>query len=799
MIRKCILNFLTHSIRFLFFPVFLGLIALPLYAQKSPVSQSELLISRGEFLKAFELLEPYVQTHPDEAEAHALFGWACLNLQRQPEALIHLNKAWELAPRNSAILKMLAKAFIAAKQNQRAEPCLIRLKELAPRDPEAWSLLGRLYQDDNRFTLALPALQEALRLNPEDVQAESSLAFTLLGMGNPDDALSTYRKAVDLNSRRTHPLVGPHASFAIFLLRLNRIEEARQQIRLAEAIDPRYELVKTARQILNSRENQSLPVPTKTPILPPPQFRNVAEEAGIHFVLENSPTSAKHQIETMPGGVAVLDFDRDGWMDLYFTNGASSPSLQRDGGRYWNRLYRNRGDGSFEDVTAKAGVQGEGFMMAAAAADYDNDGYPDLFVAGVNRNILYHNNRDGTFTATTAKSGLDQPHPQYGRMWGIHALWTDYDRDGWLDLLVVNYCRWDPQNEPFCGDSRTQQRTYCHPRYYGALPNQLFHNNRDGTFSDVSAESGIGAHLGKGMGAAVADVDGDGWPDIFVANDTEPNFLFQNKGDGHFEEVAMKWGVALNQFGSPVSSMGVDFRDIDNDGKPDLFITDLTNEGWMLFRNAGSHFEDIADSSRVGLLSLRFGGWSNAIADFNNDGWKDLFAAAGHAMDNLASAEKGDYAQPNQLFLNQGNRTFTDATQKEGMGISRPGPHRGSAVVDFDNDGRLDLVVTALGERVRLFRNVTSDPGHWLILSLVGKSSNRDALGTMARLETPDGKVQWNQSTPSVGFASSSDPRIHFGLGRENQIRRLEILWPGGKKQLLENLSADRIMTVEEP
>ncbi len=793
------MNFSIPIFRFLSISVFLGLMAFPLSAQKSLIPQSEALISRGEFLRAFELLEPYVQTHPAEPEPHALLGWACLNLQRQPEALVHLKKAWELAPRNSSILKMLAKAYIAAKQNPMAELCLIRLKELAPTDPEAWSLLGRLYQDDNRFTLALPILQEALRLNPEDVQAESSLAFTQLGLGRPDEALSTYRKAIDLNSQRTHPLAGPHASFAIFLLRLNRIEEARQQIQLAEAIDPHYELVKTARQILDSRDKHS-PLPAeKRPILPAPQFRNVAEEAGIHFVLENSPTPMKHQIETMPGGVAVLDFDRDGWMDLYFTNGALSPSLERDGDRFWNRLYRNKGDGSFEDVTAKAGVQGEGFMMAAAAADYDNDGYPDLFVAGVDRNILYHNNRDGTFTATTAKSGLDRPHPQYGRMWGIHALWTDYDRDGWLDLLVVNYCRWDPRTEPFCGDPRTRQRTYCHPRFYGALPDQLFHNNQDGTFSDVSAESGIGAHLGKGMGAAVADVDGDGWPDIFVANDTEPNFLFRNQGNGQFEEVAMKWGVALNQFGAPVSSMGVDFRDIDNDGRPDLFITDLTNEGWMLFRNAGNHFEDIADSSRIGLLSLRFGGWSNVIADFNNDGWKDLFAAAGHAMDNLASTEKGDYAQPNQLFLNQGDRTFASATQKEGEGISQPGPHRGGAVVDFDNDGRLDLVVTALGERVRLFRNITPDPGHWVIVCLKGRSSNRDGLGALVRLETPDSRVQWNQATQSVGFASSSDPRIHFGLGRENQIHRLDIQWPNGKKQLLENLLADRVMTIEEP
>jgi enediyne biosynthesis protein E4 len=495
----------------------------------------------------------------------------------------------------------------------------------------------------------------------------------------------------------------------------------------------------------------------------------------------------------------VLDYDQDGFMDLYFVNGALSPSLKKEGPKFWNRLYRNRGDGTFEDATARAGVQGEGYMMAAAAADYDNDGYPDLFVTGVAGNILYHNNHDGTFAAITAKAGLDQPHPQYGRMWGIHALWLDYDRDGWLDLFLVNYCRWNPQSEPFCGDPQTRQRTYCHPRFYGALPNQLFHNNRDGTFADVSDSSGISKHLGKGMGAAMADYDRDGWPDIFVANDTTPNSLFRNKGEGQFEEVAMAQGVALNQFGTAISSMGADFRDMDNDGWPDLFVTDLTHEGWLLFRNVAGRFEDIADSSRVGLLSLPYGGWSNAIADLNNDGWKDLFAASGHAMDNIASLERGDFAQPNQLFLNQGNGTFTEVSGTAGDGFRTLKPHRGSAVADFNNDGRLDLVVTALGDRPQLLINTTQQAGHWLLILLKGRTSNREGMGSVLRLETPDGLVQWNQATQSVGFASSSDPRIHFGLGLNNLVRRLEVHWPSGKKQILENIKADQILPLEEP
>jgi tetratricopeptide (TPR) repeat protein len=768
-------------------------------AGQSAVEQSRALLNAGKFEEAQKLLASFINEHPQDAEARALLGWSLLYLSKKAEAVSQLEEASRLAPHSPFIAKLLAKACIAVEQNLRAEPILTQLTATTPADPEAWSLLGRLYQDGSRFARALPALEKALQLNPLDVQAQTALAFTYLGLGRHDDALAAYRKAVALNRQRPQPLASVYASFAIFLLRLNRIEEAREQIKLAEAIDPTLDLVKSAKQILSARDKYLPGKASSARILPPPQFKEFAKEAGIDFVLENSPTAAKHQVETMPGGVAVLDYDQDGFMDLYFVNGALSPSLQRDGPKFWNRLYRNKRDGSFEDVTAGAGVQGEGYMMAAAAADYDHDGYPDLFVAGVNGNLLYHNNRNGTFTATTAKAGLDRPHPQYGRMWGIHGLWLDYDRDGWLDLFLVNYCRWNPQTEPFCGDPRTRQRTYCHPRFYGALPNQLFHNNQDGTFTDVSISAGISGHLGKGMGAAMADFDRDGWPDIFVANDTEPNFLFRNQGNGQFEEVAMSRGVALNQFGTTVSSMGTDFRDFDNDGWPDLFVTDLTHEGWMLFRNAAGHFEDIADSSRVGLLSLSYGGWSNAIADWNNDGWKDLFAATGHAMDNIASLERGDFAQSNLLFLNQGNGTFAEVSGTAGNDFREPKPHRGSAVADFNNDGRLDLAVTVLGERAQLFINTTPREGHWLLLQLKGQSSNRDGLGALLRLETPDGLVQWNHATQSVGFASSSDPRVHFGLGRNDLVRRLEIQWPSGKKQVLEKIQADQILLVEEP
>jgi len=383
-------------------------------------------------------------------------------------------------------------------------------------------------------------------------------------------------------------------------------------------------------------------------------------------------------------------------------------------------------------------------------------------------------------------------------MWSIHGAWLDFDRDGWLDLFIVNYCAWDPAREPFCGERPPGHRTYCHPRHYAALPNQLFRNNRDGTFRDVSTESQIARHLGKGMGAAVGDIDEDGWPDVFVANDTEPNFLFRNRADGTFEEVAASWGVAVNQFGSAVSSMGAALGDIDNDGHLDLFVTDLANEGFLLFRHARTHFDDVSNLSGMTRSTLPYAGWSNPVADYNNDGWKDLFSANGHVTDNIEEIQGRSYRQGNLLLLNRGDGTFQDVSAKAGHDLTRPGAHRGAAVADFDNDGRLDLVVTALGERAKLLRNVSTPGGRWLMLRLVGRASNRDGLGTVVRLTLDDGRVLMSHATTSVGFASSSDPRVHFGVPRHRTVERITLQWPSGAFQTIERPALNRILRVEE-
>ena len=519
----------------------------------------------------------------------------------------------------------------------------------------------------------------------------------------------------------------------------------------------------------------------------PVLFEDRTPSSGISFVLQNSATPEKHQIETMGGGAAVLDYDNDGYPDIFFANGAKQPSLEKSDASYYNRLYRNRGDWTFVDVTERAGLRGEGFSMAAAAADFDNDGFPDLFVAGVNRNILYRNRGDGTFENVTAKAGVANP----GR-WAVSAGWFDYDNDGRLDLFVVSYVRWNPAGEPFCGEPG-KYRSYCHPKYYEGLPNTLYHNNGDGTFTDVSERSGIARHIGKGMGVAFADYDGDGYMDVFVANDTVPNFLFHNEGNGRFREVGFGAGVAMNDDGRALSSMGVDFRDIDNDGRPDLFVTALTNETFPLYRNLGKGiFADATYQSRVGAATLALSGWSAGAYDFNNDGRKDFFAACGDAQDNTELYSSRKSRQSNLVLLARGNGAF------EPREIGLPRMHRGAAFADFDGDGRVDAVVTAIGEKPLLLRNMAGEGNHWLGLRLTGTRSNRDAIGARVHVVTASGE-QWNHVTTSVGYASSSEKAVHFGLGKDGRIKRIEIRWPSGAVQRLEDVAVDRYLQVREP
>ncbi len=517
------------------------------------------------------------------------------------------------------------------------------------------------------------------------------------------------------------------------------------------------------------------------------QFRNIASEAGIDFVLNHHPTPDKHMIEIMPGGLAAFDYNSDGLTDLFFTNGAVIPSLEKESPKYFNRLYRNEGGMKFTDVTEQAGVAGAGYSMGAAAGDFNNDGHVDLFVAGVFRNLLYRNRGDGTFQDVTPASGITSD------MWSVAAGWFDYDNNGWLDLIVINYAEWTPQWSRFCGDKERGIRVYCHPKYLTPLPNQLYRNLGNGRFEDVSDSSGIGRHRGRGMSVAFADYDSDGFMDVFVTNDNLPNFLFRNLGNGKFEETGLLAGAALLNHGKPVASMGADFRDYDNDGLADIVVTALTGETFPLFRNAGGLFEDATYQSRLGPLTAPCSGWGVGLFDLDNDGSKDLFTAGSHVNDRIELFEATQYKQPNRIFANRGDGTFEDVSNQVGKGFEIPRAHRGSVFADFNNDGKLDVVVASLGEPAELWENVSPANHGWLIVKLEGTRSNRDGIG--ARLRMMD---QHNHMTTSVGYASSSHFGVHFGVGPRSRIERLELRWPSGTLQMIEDVPLNQVLKVRE-
>jgi hypothetical protein len=517
------------------------------------------------------------------------------------------------------------------------------------------------------------------------------------------------------------------------------------------------------------------------------RFQAIGAASGIAMRLEHSPTPDKHLIESMTGGLAVFDYNDDGRPDLYFVNGAAIPSLEKSEPRFLNRLYRNDGDWHFTDVTAETGVGGVGYAMGAAAADFDNDGHQDLFVAGVGRNMLYRNTGGGTFEEISGKAGIR------GGVWSVAGGWFDYDRDGWLDLFVVNYLQWSPAFDRYCGDRTRGLRVYCHPRFFEGLPNTLYRNRGDGTFEDVSTRSGIASHVGKGMSVAFADYDEDAAPDVFVTNDGVPNFLFRNRGDGTFEEVGLLAGFALAAHGRPVSSMGIDIRDYDNDGRPDALVTALAGETFPLFRNERHAFRDVTHPSGLGVIAARLSGWGVAMADLDNDGLKDIVTANSHVNDLIERFEASAYRLANSVFRNVGGGRFEDVSGTVGPDFQQPRAHRGLAVADLDSDGRLDLVTTALGEPPQIWRNLTA-PLPWLDVRLIGSRSNRDGLGATVRVGS-----QVNVATSAVGYASSSRVPVHFGLDREAPAQVVEIRWPNGAVQMVRDVKPDQIVTVTEP
>ncbi|HLK04070.1 MAG TPA: CRTAC1 family protein [Candidatus Acidoferrum sp.] len=529
------------------------------------------------------------------------------------------------------------------------------------------------------------------------------------------------------------------------------------------------------------------------------RFEDVTEKSGVNFLENSSPTPNKNQPETMISGVALLDYDNDGYLDIFFLNGAAIPSLKKDSPKYYNRLYHNNHDGTFTDVTEKAGLAGDGYDMGVAVGDFDNDGWPDIFIASVTRNHLYHNNGDGTFTDVTDKAGVGSPMYKGKKMWSAAAGWLDYNNDGKLDLFVSNYCVWEVNKDPVCL-SGGRLRAYCHPKFYAPLPSSLYRNNGDGTFTDVSDATGISKKLGKAMGVGFNDYDGDGFLDIFVANDNMPNSLFHNLKGKAFEEVAMDAGVAYTENGKAVSGMGAEFRDLDNDGFPDIWHTATELETFPLFRNRGDGiFLDVTGRSGLARPTLEMSGWSNGVADFDNDGWKDLFVARGNVLDNIGEFSNRTYAEPNSIFRNLGNMKFVDVTAQAGPAMQVSEPYRGAVIGDLFNDGHQDIVVTVLNGKARILRNVTSNDNNWVMFQLTGTKSNRMAIGAQLKITTEDGKSQFDIVSTSAGYGASRDPRAHFGLGKSKIVKQLEIRWPSGTRQILKDLPVNQIHKIVEP
>ena len=514
------------------------------------------------------------------------------------------------------------------------------------------------------------------------------------------------------------------------------------------------------------------------------------------FRVDSDETPAfPHAPATMAGGVAVFDYNNDGRPDIFFTNGADIQTLKKNDPKFSNRLYRNDGKGVFTDVTKEAGLTGSGYDICVAVGDYDNDGYPDLFVGGVHGNTLYHNNGDGTFQDVTAKAGLNHSvDPQYGPLWTAAAAWVDVNNDGLLDLIVINYLRWDVKTETLCPFAGAND--YCSPERYKGQPNQLFLNRGDGTFEDVSEKWGLRAHVGKGMGVGVADYDLDGRPDIFVTNDTSYNFLFHNTGQ-KFEEVGFQQNVALVEDGEFVSGMGLDFRDYNNDGYPDIVFVALNDQTFPVFMNkAGKGFEEVTLSTGMRQLSRPMSGYGPGFFDFDNDGWKDLFVSRGHVES--VAAPSYTIEQNNTVFRNPGATGRWQAlTAEAGFDAAPPARHRGCAFADFDGDGRIDIVVTALGRNAEIWMNRTENAGHWLDIALEGTKSNRDGMGARIKVVTSAG-AQYNHMTSSVGYASSSYGPVHFGLGADATAKVVEIHWPSGIVQTLNDVEGDRVLRVKE-
>ena len=532
------------------------------------------------------------------------------------------------------------------------------------------------------------------------------------------------------------------------------------------------------------------------------QFVDITRASGIDFEHKSSATSNKYLLETMGGGVALLDYDNDGRLDVFLTNGAKIDDPMPDGKlpdksdpAFWNRLYQQTSSGTFVDVTQKAGLSGalqNAYGMGTAVGDYDNDGFEDIYVTNYGGNTLYRNNGDGTFKDVTERAGVRAGG------WSTSAGFFDYDNDGKLDLFVARYVDWDFSKNRYCGEKKEGYRAYCHPDNFEPVTNILYHNQGDGTFTDASSKSRFGASSGKGLGVAFADYDDDGFVDVYVANDSVQSFLFHNNGNGTFEEIGLLAGVGFTEDGKTFAGMGVDFSDYDNDGRPDIFVTDLSNERYRLFRQSGAgSFRDVTDATGVGGATLPFSGWSTRFVDYDNDGWKDIFVAQGHVMDTIEKTSPNlKYLQPPLLLRNEAGRfqriVIGDAFRGEWAG-------RGAAFGDLDNDGDVDVVISNVGQKPVLLRNDGGNRNAWLAIRTIGTRSNRDGIGCRVKILSVSGSTQYFTVSTAAGYLSASDRRLIVGMNGDSIAKLVEIRWPSGAVQQFDNVKSRQVLVATEP